>query len=139
METHSLGESGALTRLRTLVALGDPDGTVTLRWLAGVLGETAPDVHVRSPEPDSLADLTVQDAAGIIRRRPSTVRGWCAAGLLTGAYRLNDREWRIPRAALLAFQRRQGDRGTRELSQQSGMRSRANLGAWRKIRGAKAA
>ena len=35
---------------------------------------------------------------------PSTVRGWCEAGRFPGAYKLHDREWRIPAAALETFE-----------------------------------
>src|SRR3990167_91071 len=48
-------------------------------------------------------DLTAAQLAERLRRRPSTIRGWCERGELPGAYRLNGREWRIPPAALEAF------------------------------------
>lgn len=45
-------------------------------------------------------DLTVQEAATLLDRAPSTLRTWCAADQVPGAYRLQGREWRIPRASL---------------------------------------
>jgi excisionase family DNA binding protein len=46
-----------------------------------------------------LADLRVQEVAHSIGRSPSTVRGWLGDGSLRG-YKLNRREWRVPRSAL---------------------------------------
>lgn len=51
----------------------------------------------------SPADPTVEDVAARYRRAPSTVRGWCEAGRFPGAYKLHHREWRIPAAAIEAF------------------------------------
>jgi excisionase family DNA binding protein len=57
-------------------------------------------------DPEPLTDLTVPEAAEIVLRKPSTVRGWCASGELR-AYRFQGREWRITRAALREFQDQQ--------------------------------
>jgi len=35
--------------------------------------------------------------------RHRRLRGWCEAGRFPGAYKLHDREWRIPLAAIEAF------------------------------------
>lgn len=48
----------------------------------------------------ALVDLTVGDVGKLIDRAPSTVRWWCQTGVLPGAYRLRNREWRVPRSAL---------------------------------------
>ena len=48
-------------------------------------------------------DPTVEEVANRYGRALSTVRGWCEAGRFSGAYKLHDREWRIPAAALEAF------------------------------------
>jgi hypothetical protein len=53
------------------------------------------------------ADFTVERIAESLRRRPSTVRGWLNSGCFEGAYKLNNREWRVPPTALAAFQQRQ--------------------------------
>ena len=62
------------------------------------------------PDDEALevSDLTLFDVADRVGRAPSTVRGWCSRGLLTGAYRLNGRDWRVPPAALDAFLEAQG-------------------------------
>lgn len=57
-------------------------------------------------------------------RKPSTVRGWCEAGKLPGAYRLRGREWRIPPAALAAIQQAEHEPVT------SG--GPVDLGGWRR-------
>jgi hypothetical protein len=63
------------------------------------------------------ADPTVDAIAARYARAPSTIRGWCEAGRFPGAYKLHDREWRIPTSALEAFEaqerRRQRPSGAR--------------------------
>lgn len=49
-------------------------------------------------------DLTLEEAAAAVHRAVPTVRAWCTAGLIPGAYKLRGRAWRIPRAALLRFE-----------------------------------
>jgi hypothetical protein len=49
-------------------------------------------------------DATVRVVAGEFSRSPSTIREWCEAGLFPGAYKMRGREWRIPAAAIEAFQ-----------------------------------
>jgi hypothetical protein len=49
-------------------------------------------------------DLTPEEAGAALHRSPVTVRAYCSAGLLTGAYRWRGRQWRIPRASLEALQ-----------------------------------
>jgi excisionase family DNA binding protein len=48
-------------------------------------------------------DLTLEEAASALHRSPVAVRAYCSGGLLKG-YRFRGRRWRIPRAALEAFQ-----------------------------------
>jgi hypothetical protein len=61
-----------------------------------------------APEPTARAavelHLTLDEAGAALHRSPVTLRGYCAAGLFKGAYRMRGRQWRIPRAALEAFQ-----------------------------------
>jgi hypothetical protein len=52
----------------------------------------------------SPVDPTVEEIAKRYGRAPSTVRGWCEAGRFSGAYKLHDREWRIPLAAIETFE-----------------------------------
>lgn len=80
---------------------------------------------------DAGVDPTVDDVAALLNRAPSTVRGWCRDGTLPGAYRMQGREWRIPRAALETL-REDGPRQNRRA-----VRNRpADLGRWRRHVGA---
>jgi excisionase family DNA binding protein len=72
------------------------------------------------------ADFTAAELAAHFNRSVSTVRDWCEHGRFEGAYKLNGRDWRIPRAAVDAF-----------LAEQRGERNVAQLGAWRARRGAR--
>jgi hypothetical protein len=76
-----------------------PDGALLpVGWLRAQLGA----------EPaERLADLTLSEVAALQNRSISTVRTWCGSGALEGAYRLNNREWRVPPAALRRFLDRQ--------------------------------
>jgi excisionase family DNA binding protein len=88
----------ALDRLRQLIEVADPDGTVTVRWLAALLKDAAP----CSPAPSAPGDLTLEDVCTAVAKKPSTVRGWLNRGELRG-YKLNGKAWRVPRAALDAY------------------------------------
>ncbi len=94
-------------RLRRIVEPLPPGAAVTLpadvlrEWLDGEPGTGGQAGDGVSQEP--LVDLTVEDVAKLVGRAPSTVRWWCQKGTLPGAYRLRNREWRVPRAALRAL------------------------------------
>lgn len=83
-------------------------------------------------EPDDLwssgRDMTVPEVAEETRRAPSTVRTWLSSGGLQG-YKLNGRDWRVPRRALRAYldgQRRSGRRGPP-------LDGGGDLSAWRRV------
>lgn len=78
-----------------------------------------------------LSDLTIQDVADELDRSPSTVRGWLIAGDIPEAYKLQGREWRIPRGALRAFLDRQAN-GDGNPGRGTGRRSTAKLSDWRR-------
>jgi excisionase family DNA binding protein len=61
---------------------------------------------LEEPPPVSI-DLTVKQAALLFGKAESTVRAWVEAGEFPGAYRLHKKQWRIPTAAITAFQARQ--------------------------------
>jgi hypothetical protein len=65
------------------------------------------------------ADATVEAIGAHYGRRPSTIRGWCEAGRFPGAYKLQGREWRIPRAAVESFEAAERPAGTKARGVQS--------------------
>lgn len=74
-------------------------------------------------------DLTVEEVAQETGRAPSTVRGWLIRGELQG-YKLNGRDWRVPRPALRAYLEGQA---TPESDDEP--EGDVDLGAWRRLRG----
>lgn len=76
-----------------------PVGWVVERLAAAESNDAAPD--------DVEIDLTCEEVAKLVQRKPSTVRAWCATGLFPGAWQLNGKQWRIPRTAIMAFQHQQ--------------------------------
>ena len=116
--------------IEALVACAPPDATVPVRWLAELLSaETGPSLElVRTGDVD--VDLTVQAVARLFGRAESTIRTWALAGRLPGAYRLRDREWRIPVASVRAMQTAEQSK-RQQRPQSSSSRGTADLGAWR--------
>jgi excisionase family DNA binding protein len=91
-------------RLRLLAsALPSNDSAVTLT--RADLLSLAADADEATP---SAGDLTVTDVAEEVGRASSTVRGWLIAGALRG-YKLNSRDWRVPRSALCEYVNAQGE------------------------------
>lgn len=96
-----------LDRFRMLVeALPSPDATVTFTRadIARMADALDGPQTVTKPE----RDLTVPEVAEETQRATSTVRGWLIAGDLRG-YKLNNRDWRVPRSSLREFLVRQDD------------------------------
>lgn len=120
-------------RLERLLEDLPPGGSVTLtRSSLEELLESS--TEAPAPREKTIGDLTVQDLAEELDRSESTVRGWCADGLIEGAYKLRGREWRIPRAAARRFLKREANgekvRPTRVLSRGQ----EVSLGDWREHR-----
>lgn len=106
-----------MTTRDTLAALvrAYPDGAsvpVPKSWLQELLsGELASGTPVKDRSTDIEVDLDCARVAALLSRSASTVRNWCAAGVIPGAYRLRGgREWRVPRSALITFQHRERQR-----------------------------
>jgi hypothetical protein len=117
------------------VAQALPEGAaipVPREWLLELLAGTAAPAPV-SPLPP--ADLTIPELARRYDRRPGTVREWCEAGRFPGAYKLNDREWRIPASAVITFDLQSRERPTKQRkARRKTARAGAGqntLGAWR--------
>ncbi len=79
------------------------------------------DVPRRAAPP---TDFTVVEVAAQFHRSASTIREWCEQGRFDGAYKLNDRDWRISQSAVDAFLARQRD----------GYRGEGDVNSWRRTR-----
>jgi hypothetical protein len=100
-----------------------PDGAsvpVPKSWLEELLSSEPP-INGSSTEDARLdieVDLDCPRVAALLGRSASTVRNWCAAGIIPGAYRLRgNREWRVPRSALITFQHRERQRAGQRIGQ----------------------
>ncbi|MBA3497559.1 MAG: helix-turn-helix domain-containing protein, partial [Gemmatimonadales bacterium] len=97
-----------LTSLRALAASLPPETPVPVP--AGMLRDLLEGQGVDSGSPQgghTPADPTVAELAVRFGRSTSTIRGWLDRGLIPGAYRFQKREWRVPAAALAAFEAQQ--------------------------------
>ena len=92
------------------------------------IGQLLDELTSPDGDPREVSDLTLPEVADRVGLAPSTVRGWCSRGLLTGAYRLSGRDWRISAAALGAFLEAQG---TRQAASSKGSSAVTDLSAWR--------
>lgn len=106
-------------------ALGEIEKQRALIWLRLQRKDPTPD---REPEPVT-PDLTVAEAARIVGRAESTVRTWLDAGMIPEAYKLNNRDWRIPQRALDHFLERQRNGETKKIG--TGAKDAGELSAWR--------
>ena len=123
-----------LEQLRTAAAALPPGTLVTLsrEALLDVLGGGRGDGAAATGGDERAAvavDLTVTDLAQRFRRHPSTIRQWLESGRLE-SYKLFGREWRVPLAAVAAFQDQQ--RHGRE-RRSSPARVAPSLADWRKV------
>ena len=86
-----------------ILAKSYPHGStvpVPCGWLLELLEGGQP-----SAAPPALEqDLTCKAAGAVLGRHDSTIRAMCERGELIGAYRHRGREWRIPPAAIRAYQ-----------------------------------
>lgn len=85
--------------------------------------------------------LTVADLAQHYGRAESTVRGWLEAGRFATAFKIEGRDWRVPRDGLAAFDEGQRNSGVRdadpprttEATQRRRSTADGKLGAWRSV------
>ena len=93
---------GLVDRLKAVID-GMPDGgsvSLPVIWLRHLL-----DAEGDSPGTGRL--LTLEEAGTIVSRSPGTIRTWANSGQLEGAFKLQNRSWRIPEKALQGFIERQ--------------------------------
>jgi helix-turn-helix protein len=129
MVATSEGRQPAAERLVTELKALPPGSLVPRDWILGRLAaqELAQDAALQGESPT--VDRTVHDLAALFGKRPSTVRAWIERGDFPGSYKLNGKEWRVPPAALDAFQQAQR---ARSATPQAG--AKTDLAAWRSAR-----
>ena len=116
-----------MTTRDTLAALvrAYPDGAsvpVPKSWLQELLSGEPANGAPETASSDIEVDLDCARVAALLSRSASTVRNWCAAGVIPGAYRLRGRrEWRVPRSALLKFQHRERQRAVQAPQEGAGL------------------
>lgn len=116
-----------MTGLALLLAELPDDALVPVRWLR---------VHLQVPAVtpnDALVDLSCEEVAKQLGRKPSTIRGWAASGVLPRCYRLRGREYRIPQSSLAEFLAR-AQRQEEPEPEQAGSATPVDLGAWRRVK-----
>lgn len=109
-------------RLRELAERLPPGASLSVTR-EGLLELAAGEEH-KPDQPQAQGDFTIAELAARFHRSASTIRGWCEHGRFEGAYKLNDRDWRISQAAVDAFLARQRD----------GHRTEVSLRSWRRLR-----
>jgi len=119
----------AVERLVAELQALPPGSLVPRDWILGRLADHPPTPGAPFPGPAPAVDLTVEDLARLFGKRPSTVRAWIERGDFPGSYKLHGKEWRVPPAALDAFQRAQR---ARSATPHSG--AKTDLAAWRSVR-----
>lgn len=110
--------------------LADAEAVIPARV---VLDHLPPTVHADAePIRAEAPDLTIEELGRELHRSPSTIRGWLAADPMPfpDAYRLNGREWRIPRANVAAYLARQRPRMPQDRTE--AIETTGDLGSWRK-------
>ncbi|MQA92209.1 MAG: helix-turn-helix domain-containing protein [Gemmatimonas sp.] len=125
-----------LRALRTIADALPPGSSVTLEggWLRAQLEEVENGSTQHKAANHRLADLTVEQVAEELGRSGSTVRGWLAAAEFPNAFKLNQREWRIPLSDVRAFldrQRPQTEKWPESARLRRSSRTQDDLGSWR--------
>ena len=115
-------------RLRQIVDAMPDSGTVTLP-VSELRAWLEEDIDTADSDRNHLADFTCKQLAAELGRTSACIRGWCSAGKLAGAYRLRDREWRIPRASLERFLDAERTRAPKP--RRTSQAKPVDLGAWR--------
>ena len=113
-------------RLRQLASALPSDDAAVSFTRAGLLALLEEDGTPATPT----RDLTVEEVADETGRAPSTIRGWLISKAIFG-YKLNRRDWRIPRSALRDYLTAQTE--TNDPPSETG---EVEIADWRKMRGA---
>jgi hypothetical protein len=115
---ETLADAGALVPAATVLARLSDDG----------------DVEVATPATtsDHLSELTVETVASALHRSPSTIRGLLGAGAFPNAFKLNGKNWLIPRADLTAYIDAQRPRPPSDLPAPQRRKTEPDLSSWRR-------
>ena len=126
-QRRTLSAVPLVEQLRAIVAPLPPGSAVSLPvdWLRAQLDSGASD----GAGDGEAEDFTLEEVAERVKRSPSTVRTWCAGGLLPGAYKLRGRDWRIPRVSLRSFLNDEAGSRRKRITQHTD--AAPPLGAWR--------
>ena len=114
-------------RLRQLAAALPSDTssvTLTRGDLLAMLEGSSVDVQAPAGR-----DMTVEQVAEEVQRSPSTIRRWLIDGNLRG-YKLQGRDWRVPRPALREYLARQASPDD-DISEDD---PEVDISAWRSLR-----
>lgn len=123
------GTAPAAERLVAELQALPPGSLVPRDWILGRLADQVPAQDAPPLGTAPTVDRTVHDLAILFGKRPSTVRTWIERGDFPGSYKLNGKEWRVPAAAIDAFQQAQR---TRSAPPHAG--AKTGLAAWRHSR-----
>ncbi len=116
-----------LEQARDAVEAGKTAMIVPPEWLVELLTVATPANTLSQLGPEPIQGYTIKQVASAFGKTYGSVWNWIQSGLLPGAYRFMDREWRVPLSAVDTMLQAQRiiavDRPTPE--------GRAALGAWR--------
>lgn len=124
--------------LRDVLSAIPREAMVPAGWVLDGLDQYVADVQLNpnspaaSPPLTDPVDLTVAEVAAHFGRGASTVRTWLLRGDLPGAYRLNGRDWRIPRTAIATMQREQAKRHREKKTLTPRSTGATDLSTWRR-------
>jgi excisionase family DNA binding protein len=119
-----------------LMAYLGPESVLALLGSAG----SVPSSAWQTPA-ERAVDYSVAEVAGQFKMSRSTVREWCQQGRFPGAYRRREREWRIPREAVVRMQEAERTAHEAKTSDTGRLQPKAvpaetklELGSWRRVR-----
>ena len=95
-------EMGLVDRLKAIIEAMPPDGAVQLP--VAFLSQL---IEAEAAESGMGRLLTLEQAGEVVGRSPGTIRTWANSGQLEGAFKLQNRSWRVPEKALQSFIERQ--------------------------------
>jgi hypothetical protein len=103
------GKSMTMSQLRELLRGAPSEAKLSPAVILGLLDCVDPEASAETIDSwqEANSDLTPAEFGKIMRRSSVTVAQWCAGGAVPGAYKLQGRAWRIPRASVQRFRNQQ--------------------------------